>query len=180
MDGFVINKTFYCKELGGLKAGKDEGDSHLFDIGTRWHDLTRKQQKHCMFLTRNMHKLPFRVSRGTNPIPLSNLNTIVKCFYDSVKLNNLSNIAYKGVQHLQIPSVNLEDFGCPKAEFLFHALVWLESVVTILERARTSTVRRSKLRRLKSGYANNKETFSHDSQLRERATKNGSFKNPKC
>ena len=127
MDGFVINKTFYCKELGALKAGKDEGDSYLFDIGTRWHDLTRKQQKHCMFLTRNMHKLPFRVSRGTNPIPLSNLNTIVKCFYDSVKLNNLSNIAYKGVQHLQIPSVNLEDFGCPKADFLFHALVWLET-----------------------------------------------------
>ena len=56
MDGFVINKTFYCKELGALKAGKDEGDSYLFDIGTRWHDLTRKQQKHCMFLTRNMHK----------------------------------------------------------------------------------------------------------------------------
>ena len=49
MDGFVINKTFYCKELGALKAGKDEGDSYLFDIGTRWHDLTRKQQKIVCF-----------------------------------------------------------------------------------------------------------------------------------
>ena len=83
MDGFVINKTFYCKELGVLNVGKDEGDSYLFDIGIRWQC---KQQKHCMFLTRNIHKLPFAVSRGTNPIPLSNLNTIVKCFYDSVKL----------------------------------------------------------------------------------------------
>ena len=134
MDGFVINKTFYCKELGVLKVGKDEGDSYLFDIGIRWQDLTSKQQKHCMFLTRSIHKLPFGVSRGTNSIPLSNLNTIVKCFYDSVKLNNLSSIAYKGghferdlLQHLQIPSVNLEDFGCPKAEFLFDGLVWLET-----------------------------------------------------
>ena len=134
MDGFVINKTFYCKELGVLKVGKDEGDSYLFDIGIRWHDLTSQQQKHCMFLTRNIHKPPSGVPRGTNPIPLSNLNSIVKCFYDSVKLNNLSSIAYKGghferdlLQRLQIPSVNLEDFGCPKAEFLSDGLVWLET-----------------------------------------------------
>ena len=35
MDGFVINKTFYCKELGVLKVGIDEGDSYLFHIGIR-------------------------------------------------------------------------------------------------------------------------------------------------
>ena len=90
-----------------------------------------------MFLERNIQcfiKPPFGVSRGTNAIPLSNLNTIVKCFYDSVKYNNLFNIAYKGgyfewdlLQHLQITSINLEDFGCPEAEFLFNGLVWLET-----------------------------------------------------
>ena len=134
MDGFVLDKTFYCKELGVLKVGEDEGRSFFFDIGVHWHELTRKQQRHCMFLTRNIHKLPFGVSRGTNAFPLSDLNAIVKCFYDSVKSSHLSTIAYKGghferdlLQHLQIPSINLEHFGCPKAEFLFDRLVWLET-----------------------------------------------------
>ena len=29
--------------------------------------------------------------------------------------------------NLGIPAVNLESFGCPKAEHLFDALVWLET-----------------------------------------------------
>ena len=74
MDGFVIDKTFYCKELDVLQVGEDEGGSYPVDIGVCWHDLTIKQQKHCMFLTRNIHKLPFAISRGTHAIPLSNLN----------------------------------------------------------------------------------------------------------
>ena len=134
MDGFVLDKTFYCKELGVLKLGEDEGRSFFFDIDVHWHHSTRKQQGHCMFLTRNIHKLPFGVSRGTNAFPLSDLNAIVKCFYDSVQSGHLSSIAYKGghferdlLQHLQIPSINLKHFGCPKAEFLFDRLVWLET-----------------------------------------------------
>ena len=134
MDGFTVAKKFYCKELGVLKVDKDVGDSYLFDIGIRWQDLTSKEQKHSMFLTRNIHKLPFGVSRGSNPIPLANLNTIVKRFYDGVKQNKHSTIAYKGghferdlLKQLQIPSTNLEDFGCPKAEFLFNRLVWQET-----------------------------------------------------
>ena len=130
MDGFVLDKTFYCKELGVLKLGEDEGRSFFFvSTGTI---PTRKQQRHCMFLTRNNHKLPFGVSRGTNAFPLR--KTIVKCFYDSVKSGHLSSIAYKGghverdlLQHLQIPSINLKHFGCPKAEFLFDRLVWFET-----------------------------------------------------
>ena len=46
MDGFVISKTFYCKKLGVLKVGEDEGDFYIFDIGIRWRDLTCKRQKH--------------------------------------------------------------------------------------------------------------------------------------
>ena len=68
MGGFPMGKIFYCKELGTLKAGEDAGCSYLFDLGIRWQSLTSKEQKHCMFLTRNMHKLPFGVSRGSNPI----------------------------------------------------------------------------------------------------------------
>ena len=37
MDGFVLDKTFYCKELGVLKLGEDKGRSFFFDIGVHWH-----------------------------------------------------------------------------------------------------------------------------------------------
>ena len=134
MDGFTVAKKFYCKELGVLKVGEDVGNSYLFDLGIHWQGLTSKDQKHCMFLTRNIHKLPFGISPGSNPFPLVNLNAIVKHFYDGVKQNEYSTIAYKGghferdlLKQLHIPSINLEDFGCPKAEFLFDRLVWLET-----------------------------------------------------
>ena len=163
MDGFVLGKTFYCKELGVLKVGEDEGRSFFFDIGVHWHELTRKQQRHCMFLTRNIHKLPFGVSRGTNAFPLSDLNAIVKCFYDSVKSSHLSTIAYRGghferdlLQHLQIPSINLEHFCRPKAEFLFDRWFGWKHAVTILAHIPTSIVQRLKSKHLENGYATEK------------------------
>ena len=33
MDGFTINKKFYCKELGILKMDKEVAISYHFDIG---------------------------------------------------------------------------------------------------------------------------------------------------
>lgn len=48
-------------------------------------------------------------------------------------------IAYKGhfgkdlLKRINIPSVNLEDFGCPKAQKLFDQLVWLETCGNHLE-----------------------------------------------
>jgi hypothetical protein len=45
-----------------------------------------------------------------------------------------STIAYKGghyekdlLNSLSIPTVNLESFGCPKAEKLFDQIIWLET-----------------------------------------------------
>ena len=82
-------------ELSTLKVGEDEALSFLFDIGIRWRDVTPKEQRRCMFVTKYIHKLPFGVPRGVKAFQLTNLDTIVKVFYNSVKLNDLSNIAYK-------------------------------------------------------------------------------------
>ena len=45
MDGFVINKKFYFRELGIIEVGKEEGRSYLFDIGIRWQDLSIRSEK---------------------------------------------------------------------------------------------------------------------------------------
>ena len=101
-------------------------------MGICWRDLTPKQQRQCMFLTRNIHKLLFGVPRGAKAFHIDSLGTIAKNFYDRVKLNTLSSIAYKGghferdlLNKLQILSTNLESFGCPKANLLFDRLVGL-------------------------------------------------------
>ena len=131
MDGFVIERKFYCKELGIIKKGEDEAKTYLFDIGLRWADLTTKDRKSCMFLTKHIHKLPFHASRGS--LPINKLHDIIKSFYDTAKENEESALAYKGghferdlLKLLKIPAVNLEDFGCPKVSFLFNNLIWLE------------------------------------------------------
>ena len=40
MDGFVIERKFYCKELGIIKRGEDA--AKRLDIGLRWADLSAK------------------------------------------------------------------------------------------------------------------------------------------
>jgi hypothetical protein len=71
------------------------------------------------------------VPAGIDAILLSALETIRK-LYDNTCKNSL--IAYKGGNYeknlladLNIPSVNLECFGCPKAQKLFDQMIWLET-----------------------------------------------------
>ena len=61
MDGFLINRKFYCKELGILKVGDLTAHSYFFDIGLNWLDLSPKDRKSCAFVMKHIHKLPFGV-----------------------------------------------------------------------------------------------------------------------
>ena len=131
MDGFTIARKFYCKELGTINIKHDEGESYHFNLGIKWNKLSIKDQENCTFVSTKIHKLQFEDPKG---IPLTNLNEIVYNFYDSIKINAMSTIGYKGghferdlLRQLKIPSVNLEEFGCPKAVHLFDKLVWLET-----------------------------------------------------
>ena len=96
MDGFLIGKKFYRKEIGMLEIGKEEALSFIFDLNIHWKDLSPKQQKECMFLTKYIHKLPFQTKREVKTFQIDNLDTIVKNFYDRVKISNQSTLAYKG------------------------------------------------------------------------------------
>ena len=131
MDGFKINKKFHCKELGTLRMDKEVAVSWHFDIGIEWTDLTYKDKKACMYLTKYIHKLPFHTTWSESTLPLSHLDDIVKDFYNDIGQRM---IAYKGgnierdlLKKLNIPGINLEDYGCPKAESLFNKQVWLET-----------------------------------------------------
>ena len=128
MDGFEINKTFYCKEIGLLNMNGEVATSHHFNLPFTYHDLTEKDQKTCYYLFKHVHKLPFITQ---NSLPLHQLEPVVKNFHEKI---GQKVIAYKGghferdlLAQLGIPGINLELFGCPKAEQLFDRLIWLET-----------------------------------------------------
>ena len=65
---------------------------------------------------------------------LSTLGDVVADAYRWMKQNENSTMAYKGGHYekdllasLGIPSANLKEFGCPKAEVLIEQMVWLET-----------------------------------------------------
>ena len=117
MDGFQINKRFYCKELGIIKLGDASARSFFFDIGVRWDELSVKDKKTCQYTIRKIHKLPFGVPRGVNAKNLSALEGIVVDAYAGMKHDGRALMAYNGGHYerdplakLGIPAVNLENF----------------------------------------------------------------------
>ena len=134
MDGYRIQNKFLCKEMGLLKVGDTEAKSLFFDINLRWDDLTHKDRRACKYVQTHIHKLPFGVPAGVDALPLSSLPKIISQLYENVRQNSRSAIAYKGgiyerdlLARLNIPALDLQDYGCPKAEKLFDQLVWLET-----------------------------------------------------
>ena len=74
-----------------------------------------------------IHKLPFGVPRGVSAINLSALESIVADVYREMKQHEGSLMAYNGghyesdlLANLDIPAVNRESFGCPKAEIIIN------------------------------------------------------------
>lgn len=135
VDGYQINKTFYCKELGFLKMGEETASSFFFDIGVRWKSLSEKEKSSCRWVCRNIHRLLFGIPQHCRKFfPINGLENIVQHLYNHSARNQHSIVAYKGghleknvLRNLGIPAINLESLGCPKATVLFHDLVWLET-----------------------------------------------------
>ena len=42
MDGFTVNKKFYCKELGMLRINEEVAIPYHFKLPFRWMDLNDK------------------------------------------------------------------------------------------------------------------------------------------
>ena len=94
-------------------------------------------------------------------MPLEQLPAIVKEFFVKQKQNGESCLAYKGghlerdlLRELEIPSVNLEDLGCPKADKLFNQLASKKPVESIYSAMHTIIVQRSKSKPLHIGCDN--------------------------
>ena len=134
MDGFLINKKFFCKEFGIIRVGDVAARSYFFDIEVNWRDLSAKDRKTCAYVINHVHKLPFGVPPGVKPYSISALENIVSEQFKAICKSENSVIGYKGGHYkkdllasLSIPAIDLENYGCPKAKDLMKTMVWLET-----------------------------------------------------
>ena len=65
MDGFTIAKKFYCKELGVLQIGNDEGSSYHFNLGINWQDLSVKDRQQCKFNRKKYINYPSKIPKAS-------------------------------------------------------------------------------------------------------------------
>ena len=93
MDGFTINKKFYCKELALLKVGDVAAKSFFFDFRLRESDISPKDKRTCRYVQTFIDKLPFGVPPGVNAFKISTLEAIVDDLYHEIKVDTNSTIA---------------------------------------------------------------------------------------
>ena len=114
MDGYQVGSRFRCKELGWKVVGCARPYNFYFYWGSL-KDLPTKDKFAVMYVEKNIFDIPYNtywpgMLKGETVIKL------VKQLY-----GGQGRVAYKGGHHekdildfLEIPSINLEDFGVPK------------------------------------------------------------------
>ena len=125
--------VFSCKKLFFAKSSELSQTETSFHFNTTlcYEKLCEKDKTNVKFLQKHVHGLSLG---DENDLNKDMLDVIVKKFYTAYKTDNKSVLAYKGgsiekdlLAKLNIPSVNLELFGCPKARNIFPEMVWSTS-----------------------------------------------------
>lgn len=126
LDGFNFNKTFHVRELGFFSLTKQTYGSFRFNLCPIIHEMSEADWRtaiHCKF---HIHGL------SVKPLPWEkdcydekSLDALVKDLYKKNETQSEYVIGYKGgilernlLEKLCIPSLNLENFGCPKYDHL--------------------------------------------------------------
>ena len=124
LDGYRIRSGFIARELG-VYSLKDGRLSWMFDNPLPFFYLDKKDQRTCHYVYRHVHGLPWQTRSQEKAHPQHMVKPIVDTLYRSCRTSERWLVAYKGgcleknlLNELQIPCVNLEDFGCPKIETL--------------------------------------------------------------
>ena len=120
LDGYRIRSGFIARELG-VYSLKDGSLSWMFDNPLPFFYLDKKDQRTCHYVYRHVHGLPWQTRSQEKAHPQHMVKPIVDTLYRSCRTPERWLVAYKGgcleknlLNELQIPCVNLEDFGCLK------------------------------------------------------------------
>lgn len=120
IDGYRLKSgQFIVRELGWCTM-KGENDSQHFYSPLRYHDLSYKDRRTVNYIYRHVHGLRFEANYREAALPQRDVAGVIRALYKG------GLIAYKGghiekelLDKLGLPCVNLEDFGCPRADSLW-------------------------------------------------------------
>ena len=119
LEGFRLSSGFIVRELGWCTM-QGENDSQHFYSRLRYRDLNYKDRRTVKCVYHHVHGLRFEASFQEAALPQRDLEGVIRALYRG------GVVAYKGghlekdlLDKMGLPSVNLEEFGCPKADSLY-------------------------------------------------------------
>jgi len=120
LEGFILSNGFIARELGWCTI-RGENDSQHFYSRVRYKDLNYKDRRTVQFVYKHIHGLRFEASFKEAALPQRDLEAVIRALYRG------GLVAYKGghlekdlLDKMGLPSINLEEFGCPKADSLWN------------------------------------------------------------
>lgn len=124
MEGFIVKKAFLCRELGWRSCTGERG-SWRYRMPCLLCDLSVKDKRTADYVTNRVSGLPFDARPTEGASGSDGAPGDVVALYRKYRTKTMGVIGYKGghvekdlLERLGIPSVNLEEFGCPKFERL--------------------------------------------------------------
>jgi len=125
LDGYQVNhQPFIVREMGvySLQHGSF---SWFLENKLPYLSLEKRDRKTVNYVYHHIHGLRFESSKQEKALPQHLVKTMIESAYHRSRTQHQYMVAYKGgyleknlLNELQIPCVNLEDFGCPKVEKL--------------------------------------------------------------
>jgi len=119
LEGFHLSRGFIVRELGWCTI-QGENDSQHFYSRVRYRDLNFKDRQTVKYVYRHVHGLRFEAAFREAALPQRDLEGVIRALYRG------GVVAYKGghlekdlLDKMELPSLNLEELGCPKAESLW-------------------------------------------------------------
>lgn len=124
LEGFFVEKTFRCRELG-YYTWQEKYGRYAFYMKTSWRNLSRRDIKTVSYVKYKVHGLTYQPRREEKAFEYYRVEDILRDLYEEVKYKDRTVVAYKGghverdlLNKLNIPCLNLEHYGCPKYDVL--------------------------------------------------------------
>ena len=118
LEGFHLSSGFIVRELGWCTI-QGENDSQHFYSRLRYKELNYKDRRTVNYVYKHIHGLRFEAAYREAALPQRDVEGVIRALYRG------GLIAYKGghlekdlLDKMGLPSVNLEEFGCLKADSL--------------------------------------------------------------
>ena len=119
LEGFCLSSGFIVRELGWCTI-QGENDSQHFYSRLRYKELNYKDRRTVNYVYKHIHGLGFEAAYREAALPQRDVEGVIRALYRG------GLVAYKGghlekdlLDKMGLPWVNLEEFGCPKADVLW-------------------------------------------------------------